>query len=65
MKIEKGKLYYNTISKTVFKCQKDVKAGSLEEALMQECTNKIAVHCPTKEDWDYVVSIVNNGLGYD
>lgn len=55
MKIEKGKLYYNTISNSVFKCQIDVKTGSLEEHLMSSCTDEIAVHCPTKEDWDYVI----------
>ena len=47
MKIEKGKLYYDTIKEEFFKCK--------ENQEYAPATNKIAVHCPTKEDWDYVI----------
>lgn len=50
MKIEKGKLYYNT---ALGKLEKSTHTYEIEEGLL---TDKIAVHCPTKEDWEYVVS---------
>lgn len=50
MKIEKGKLYYDTERNIVFK------ANSSSPNYSSWATNKIAVHCPKKEDWDYVVS---------
>lgn len=48
MKIEKGKLYYNT--------QEGVVEMPMSDMEVDECvlTDKIAVHCPTKWDWDYV-----------
>lgn len=49
MKIEKGKLYYHKGLKKVFKAQVDSQGGD-------HITNKLAVHCPTKEDWEYVKS---------
>lgn len=46
MKIKKGKLYYNGVK--VFKAISD------REDDIGAVTDKIAVHCPTKEYWDYV-----------
>lgn len=60
MKIEKGKLYY--IEGNIYKSLDDtiiVDSKGIEFQLFGTTTgisNKIAVHCPTKEDWEYVVS---------
>ena len=52
MEIEKGKLYL--YEGKLEKCMSD---GVIDDGLY---SNKVAVYCPTKEDWDYVVS-----KGYD
>lgn len=56
MKIEKGKLYFDTKTQRVFKADDTV----FLEDVSNEFTNKIAVHCPTKEDVDYLKSIYTN-----
>lgn len=50
MKIEKGRLYYDTVIGNIFIAEDDNDRAS------ETITDKIAVHCPTEEDWDYVVS---------
>lgn len=50
MEIEKGKLYYDTRTKQFFR-DKDI-------------TDKIAVYCSTKDDWDYVNKIMGWGWDY-
>ena len=50
MKIEKGKLYYDTKTGQLFIAPNY--GGTAREGI----TNKIAVNCPTKEDWEYVRS---------
>lgn len=54
MKIEKGKLYYNHQLERVIKAQTDYEDKSGLHS------DKIAVHCQTKEDWDYVLTIIGN-----
>ena len=50
MKIEKGKLYLDTESNALFKSDMDI------DNYPSGVSDKIAVHCPTKEDWEYVRS---------
>lgn len=52
MKIEKGKLYYNT---ALGKIEKATHSYEIEEGLI---TDKIAVHCPTKEDKEYIFKVI-------
>lgn len=47
MEIKKGKYYYNKETDKLFLADKDM--------IGEDCiTDKIAVHTPTKDDWDYV-----------
>lgn len=50
MKIEKGKLYYDT------KQNKLIKSSVDNENALPWLSNKIAVHCPTKEDKEYILN---------
>lgn len=55
MELNKGKIYYNTHNKSLFICEADYNS---------QCnwlTDKIAVHTPNQEDWDYVTE----KMGYD
>ena len=54
MKIEKGKLYYDKVNKEVRLAYTDFYDDN-----EVRFTDKIAVHCPTKDDWDYVVKRLN------
>lgn len=60
MEIKKGKLYYDTVECKLFKATADNRDGC------ENVTDIIAVHCPTREDWDYVLSFFDNDKkGYD
>ncbi len=60
MEIKKGKLYYNT---ALDKIEKATHSYEIEEGLL---TDKIAVHCPTEDDWKYVrANYFNNDSGYN
>lgn len=48
MKIEKGKLYYDTKTEQFFK------AGATTELTERVVTDQISVRCRFQEDWDYV-----------
>lgn len=58
MKIEKGKLYYFPRNGSVFKEEHGGTTYTLD------VSDKIAVHCPTKEDWEYVNKIINHSGNY-
>lgn len=57
MKIEKGKLYYD--GENVLKASFDT-----ESTRWGNLSNKIAVHCPTKEDWEYVNNVIGDTWGF-
>ena len=64
MKIEKGKLYYHTDTGKVVKSEEDgfIKWGS-ETRKVKDVTyfsDKIAVHCPTIKDWEYVNNVISD-----
>lgn len=48
MEIQKGKLYFDSIKGEIFKCD--------EDQIYSPARDEIAVHCPTTEDFNYVIS---------
>lgn len=55
MKVEKGKVYYNHQLECVVREHSDYDDTS------GVLSDKVAVHCPTQEDWDYVT----DKMGYE